>query len=149
MEFEDLDMESPPTLPEMMTPERRSYIIHNAPMIKQWLNTLHDTALSDAVGGVNPVPGFKAVYGNAGHRKWIDKDKAAELLAAITEKSIYETKLVSPSVAEKLVGKKAFFQNIAPTAVTRSDPKPILVPEADARPAIKSTADEFEDLDAA
>lgn len=143
--FEDLDMKTSPDLPEQMTPERRSYIVQNSSMITSWLKTLHNGILTDALSGETETPGFKAVHGNAGRRAWKDQQAAEAALSALTDKDIFVKKLLSPAVAQKLVGTKKYDSNLA-KYITRPEPKPILVPEQDKRPALKGVFLEFEDL---
>jgi hypothetical protein len=148
LEFEDLDSKKEPKLKSKFTPERRSYIVAHAEMLTKWIKGLKNQALSDALSGAAPVPGFKAVHGREGNRTWTDEKKAEAALQKLAEEEeiFKEPKIISPTAAEKLVGKEAYTKRLK-KFVARSDPKPILVPEEDARPALLTATDGFDVID--
>jgi hypothetical protein len=147
MDFDDLDSEAPPDLPGGLTPEQRAYVLRHAGMIKGWLDALHDSALTDALAG-RPTPGHKSVYSRAGNRRWTDPVAAENfLLSNMPREKALVTKLLSPAQAEKVIGKKRADE--VNKLTIRRDPKPILVAENDARPAIVPLIKEFDDLSAA
>ena len=147
MKFEDLDGEGPLTMPKDIDPARRSKIIASSKMIEKWLEDLHASALDDAVKG-RECPGFKAVEGKAGRRKWLDPEGAADELRTIFKENLIDadveiTKPITPAAAIKVVGKK-LEATITPLT-ERADPKPILVPQQDARPALTALVEKFDD----
>lgn len=146
--LDDLDAErtKEPTLIEYETlePDRRSYVITHAGMIKSWLSNLHAAALNDALMG-NPVPGFKAVA-TSGDRQWTDPAAAEEFWKAkMPAKDIYTQKLKSPAQMEKVAGTRTWAK--AQELIHRPDGPPALVPESDKREALIPLIDLLEDLD--
>lgn len=147
--FEDLDdadmIGAAPTLPNEVTPERRSYIIQHASMFSKWLADLSAAALADALAG-RPTPGLKAVLGRAGAREWRDPDEAAKALAGLLKPDqVFESKVISPTTAEKRLKTKQWEQ--VEGLVTRAPAQPTLAAVTDKRPAIEPVATKFDDLD--
>ena len=136
-----------PSLPKIedLTPERRVYIIDNAPLFAQWIDALRAQALFDALNGEH-VPGKKAVFGRPGNRKWIDIEAVEEFVEGrLKKEDAYNIKLKSPAQMEKVMGKRNW-PKLLPL-IGRSEPKPILVDENDPRDSIAPMADKFDDLD--
>lgn len=134
-----------PRLP-VLTPERRSFLIENRPMIDKFLDRLEAEGVDDFLKG-RPVPRFKVVEGRRPPRKWNPADEATvrERLVRALDDDAFVRKLLSPTQAEKELPPKLFAalsEYIAP-----SEPKPILVSEDDAREPIQNLKDDFEDLD--
>lgn len=144
MQFEDLDAETPPALPQALTPERRAYLIQHSGMISAWLAAHHDQALQDALAGL-PAGGLKAVAGRRSPSKWADKAAAEAVVEQALGEFGFTKKLITPTQAGKLMP-PAEFEKILKPHVQYGEKKPILVPEADARPALLA-ADQFEDLE--
>lgn len=147
--FDDLDTAAligePPGFPNHVTPARRSYILEHEKMFTGWMTALYESALSDALAG-REVPGLKAVPGRAGARAWSDEDEAAKVLGAVLpDDKVFESKVISPTTAEKRLSTKQWDK--VKGLITRSDPKPILVPLSDKREAIKPITEMFDDLD--
>lgn len=146
--FEDLDEADmigvAPTLPNEVTPERRSYIIQHASMFSKWLADLSAAALADALAG-RPTPGLKAVLGRAGAREWRDPDEAAKALAGLLKpEQVFESKVISPTTAEKRLKTKQWEQ--VEGLVTRSPAQPTLAAITDKRPAIEPVATKFDEV---
>lgn len=117
-----------PKLPKLMTARQRSKILKYREQIENWLKTLHDEAMADALAG-KKVPGFKVVEGRVGNRRWADEVAAEiELQKTLGDKA-YTTKLISPAQAEKKLG------NQIPSTI-QPPGKPILVDEDDKRPSM-------------
>lgn len=145
--FEDLDEDPilPPTLPRALTPERRSYIVKHRKMIEQWLERLHAEVLFDAMTG-KPAPGFKAIDGRAGARKWRDQKSAIKALKKlIPAEKIFNTVLISPSEAEKMIPPTN--RELLKPLTVQAQGKPVLADEDHPKPAIKRTVDKFDDLE--
>ena len=143
LKFDDLT-DSDFDLPEKMTPKRRAHILKHRSQINRWLDSLHQQALDDAIAG-RPTPGQKAVYGNYPARKWKDEERASQMLSKELERGEVFTKtLISPAQAEKLLDERTF-QKFG-KVINKGQPKPVLVPDDDNRPAIRSYVDLFEDL---
>ena len=150
-EFEDLEArgeESFDLSPGLM-PHSRSAVIRMAPLIRRWLDKLHAEAFHDAEHGYD-VPGFKLVPGRRGRRKWREEhiDLArARLQYRVGPARVHEPKkLISPAQAEKLVGKREFYE-VFSDFVVQGDAKRVLVAESDSREALPSIEDEFDNLD--
>jgi hypothetical protein len=137
----------PPALPENLTPERRSYLLEIRPLLMQWLDALHASTYHDASTG-RPTPGLKLVEGRRPPRKWDDKSthKAERaLLKILGDKAYAPAQILSPTQAEKLAGKPAY-ESALKRFVDEGSPAPVLVPDKDRRPSLKSALDEFEVL---
>jgi hypothetical protein len=153
LEFDDLDMAAETgiapslTVPEDITPERRSVLLQMKPMLNQWFDALHKAAYHDAKVG-NPVPGMKLVDGKRPARKYkANAEHKAEtvLRGALGEDAYHPPVLLSPAQAEKKLG-KARYVELLDRFVDLGEPQPILVPEEDNRPALESAVDMFDDL---
>lgn len=151
LDFDDLDEgfthDLEPLLPEDITPERRSYLLKIRPMINQWLDAMHKTAYHDATVG-KPTPGLKLVEGRRPARSWSENQehKAEQALVGIAGQNAYKPReLLSPSQAEKKVGKKVYLTTLK-RFVDEGEPSLILVPEEDRREAKKTAIDEFDEL---
>jgi len=85
---------------------------------------------------------FKMVAGRA-MRSWRDADAAEKALKAhkIKVADMYTKKLISPAMAEKLLGKK---HPILVKQVLTGNSKPALVSGSDKRPAFKASKDEMD-----
>lgn len=114
----------------------------------KWAKDLQDYALQKAKDG-QKVPGYKLVEGRS-VRKIKDNDALAAALgsAGYTEEQIWKPKeLQTLTALEKLVGKKAFASDYK-DFVEKPAGKPVLVPESDKRPEMKtlSASEMFEEI---
>lgn len=145
--LDDLDAERTKE-PELTTydklePDRRSYLLQHAGMIKSWLANFHAAALGDAIKGL-PVPGFKAVA-TLGDREWKDPEAAEEYWKAkLPAKDLYTQKMKSPTQLERVAGTRNWAK--AQDLIHRPDGPPALVPESDKREALIPLIDLLEDL---
>jgi len=141
LKFDDLDDEEI-MLPRMLTPERRSIVLAHKSMITNWLETLHTDCLTDALRG-DPTGNLKAVEGRKGADKWYDKSAAEDALMPILGEDRFTKKLKSPTQ----VGKELSPEDMKAldSLIERGTKKPILVPEADARPAIQPVETKFDE----
>lgn len=134
-----LDNTSPWQPPSVLSAEQRSRLLEARPLIERWLDSLYAQATDDAAAG-RPVPGFKLVEGKRGNRQWADEEAARAALVASLGERAWNKKLISPSQAEKMLGKGADIPVTYQSPGTTS-----LVPVSDRRPAVESAAS-FEDL---
>ncbi|MEM0925827.1 MAG: DUF2800 domain-containing protein [Planctomycetota bacterium] len=148
-EFDEIDeaMENdePVVLPgySMLSARRRSFIVRHKGVIEKWLEALHAAVIQDGLKG-EEIPGLKVVDGRRGNKKWVDEEKAQAWLEARLGKNSFTKKLKSPAQAltslrgddKKALNDSGLFK--------QGDPKPVLVDEADERPA-KATADDLFD----
>lgn len=118
-------------------------------LVEQWAEAVRDLVRAQLDSGL-PVPGWKLVAGRAGARKWASAEEAEAALRKLRLPidTIAPRSVISPTQTEKLVKagevSAAQWERLAPL-ITASPAKPVLVPEADKRPAL-GVADEFESL---
>lgn len=149
VEFEDLDERAERDfairLPRVtkLTPERRSYIVKNAPVIRKWLSELHDATLDDAMEG-KPTPGFKAAIGREGDREWMYEDLVDLRLDKLLGDEKFNKKLKSPAQVEKVLPKKVFEK--LKKFIHREEGKPALVAEDSKSERITPHKIEFDNL---
>lgn len=128
--------------PYELSPEELCRIVENRPMIDKWLDRLHALALDNALKG-HPTPGLKAIEGRAPKRKWADEVKAEERLKRLLADDAYTRKLLSVAKAEKALPASIYAKLKDEELIDFGIPKPILVPEQDARPAMKTIVEEL------
>lgn len=129
--FDDLDAPLEVPVAHTLTADEVAALLPKLPLLKSWAGDLEQYALDTiAQGGV--IPGFKLVEGRS-LRQWGDEDSAKKKLEWLIGEDAYVSKLVSPSQAEKLLG-RAKAGEIA-DLVVKPRGKPTLAPEHDPRPA--------------
>lgn len=135
--------ELPDDKPESMSDDRISEILANRKLITDWLSAVEDYAKEKLLSG-QTVTGWKLVEGRS-LRAWKDEALVVETLTAVAQDGdIYERKLISPTKAEKLLGKKIMRE--LEHLIVKPSGQPTLVHESDKRPAITSHADDFENI---
>ena len=133
----------PPPHPTQLTPVQLAKVIEASKIIEVWLKAVK--ALARDYCMQDRLPGFKFVAGKRGNRKWIDELEAAAAIKTLG-KDPYKAQVISPTEAEKLLGKKG----MAPLAdlISRAEGRPTMAPISDPRPSIAiSAAVEFADAD--
>ena len=108
-------------------------------LIEQWASALKETALSMIVAG-DEIPGWKAITGREGNRKWGDEAAAEASLIEfkVAADDMYTKKLISPTQAAKLIKKKKLTQEqFDKLSIVREPGKPTLVPASDPRPSFR------------
>ena len=129
-----------------LTPEQRAYILKNWPMVEKWHKALHADAINDAVKGhEDRIPGLKIIEGRRGKREWRDEDRAKRRLQMLIGEKAFETKVISPTEAEKNLTQEEYEDHIAPL-IQQNDPKPVLVDEKAKGKPYKPVADGFKSL---
>ena len=126
-------------------------IMEAAPLMRQLLEGVEKEALRRLKAG-QAIAGLKLVNGR-GSRTWAlpEEEMAKKLVKmGIPKTAIYETKLVSPAKAEKLVWEKRDgtkvslsprqLRTLETEYVTKMAGKPTLAPESDSRPAVITNA---------
>lgn len=122
-------------------------------LVEDWCKAVRAAVEIELLAG-RPVEGWKLVEGRMGNRKWADDKAIEKTLKAmrLTDKQMYDFKLISPTTAEKLAKKKV----IGPTQweklqkqITRSPGAPSVAPDTSARSAISliAVADDFDVVD--
>lgn len=123
--------------PNLLSNEQIGKLLPLLDDLEAWIKQVKEYALNEAING-NEIPGFKVVEGRS-LRRWISEDKVKEAI----KNSIYnledftESKLISVSKAEALMGKTTFKELLAPL-VEKGDGKPTLVPLSDKRESFTS-----------
>jgi len=114
--------------------------------IQNWIKTVQTYALDQALAG-NKIPGYKVVRGRS-NRKWgADEKEVAAFLEVSCKIKAYEEILISPTVAEKAIGKKNAEQLGLEKYITKPPGSPTLVPDSDKRPEIEDTVEqEFQEF---
>ena len=147
--------------PAVMSDDQIRQVMEAAPLMRQLLEAVEKEALRRLEAGQS-IPGLKLVNGR-GSRTWaLPEEEMAEKLVkmGIPKTAIYETKLVSPAKAEKLVWEKRDGTKVSLTPrqmsrmeqeyVSKMAGKLTVVPESDSRPAVvKNAAPMFSVVEAA
>lgn len=98
------------------------------------------------------VPGFYLGEGKKGNRKWSDEEAAKKAIVRrgrLTKDQAFETKLISPTKAEKLLGKDTLKLLAKEGLVVQAEGKPSVCRDGDSNPPYAlTTADDFADLTA-
>ena len=114
------------------------------PLIEGWLSAV-ERVIKERLEGGDGFPGYKLVEGRS-QRRWTN-EKAAQtaLVDLVGEDKAFNVKLISPSQAEKVLGKsrKGDIEGL----ITKPSGAPTLAPETDNRPAINLSADDFDVID--
>ena len=105
-------------------------------LLASWAKGVEEYDLSILThGGV--LPGYKLVEGRS-VRQWRNEDAATEALETLLGEAAYTVKLISPTQAEKALG-RAKADEIA-DFVIKPRGKPTLAPDSDPRPAFGAAA---------
>jgi hypothetical protein len=124
------------------------FIMSRAQMFTNWINSLQDFALKQALNSGKNWPGYKVVQGTA-RRKYLDPDKVIQKLLKEGFKEDVITRPIQPlpiTEMEKAISKKDFARLLHDLVII-PDGKPTLVPETDKRPAYNSVQKAQEDFD--
>ncbi len=146
--FEDLDNKEAPDFSSKMTMRRRAYVARYASMLKDWIDEQHKIVLDAAKKGDDTFM-VKAIEGRRARSKYADKDvdvTAKVLRKYLPYEDVFVEKLISPAQAKKKLGDTIFHDLVEAKVVIEGEPKPILVPADDPRPAIRAIASKFDDL---
>lgn len=150
----DMAQQSAEKNPTAMTDDQIRQVLEAAPLVRQFIEGVEAEALRRLESGQS-LPGFKLVRGR-GSRSWtLPEDQMAEKLIkmGIPKGAVYETKLISPAKAEKLVWTKKVkneevsvqlsdkqLQRLETEYIAKSSGKMTVVPESDSRPAVVTNA---------
>lgn len=126
--------------PAFLSPEEIADIAKQEKAFTDWITSVTDYALDQAVNHGVEWPGMKLVEGRS-NRKFSDEKKAGETLEdmGFTEEQIWNIKLKGITDMTKLLG-KSDFEKILGDFIIKPPGKPTLAPVEDKRPAF-STAD--------
>ena len=147
----DVAQQSADKDPSTMDDAQLRQIMEAAPLMRQLLDGVEKESLRRLKAGQD-IPGLKLVHGR-GSRAWaLPEEQMAEKLVkmGIPKTAVYETKLVSPAKAEKLVWKKRDGTEVQLTDrqlktmeteyVSKLAGALTVVPESDGRPAVTLNA---------
>lgn len=122
-------------------------ILTKADQLTAFIDDIKEQALQDALNGVE-IPGWKVVEGRSNRKFTGSEDDIVERAeaAGFDKALLYETKMITLTAIEKIMGKKAFAANMG-DIVEKPIGKPTLAPESDKRPAYSTNAaiDDFAD----
>jgi hypothetical protein len=107
-------------------------------LIEGWCKAVRAEAESQLLQG-NVVPGYKLVQGRKGNRSWTSKEEAEDLLKKLKLKrdEMYEFSVISPTTAEKLLGKDEKKWPRVLEIITQKDGGFNVAPASDKRHAIE------------
>lgn len=154
MKFEDLDffdsVGAAPSFEDLteFTPERRAYVVLHHKAFSKFVDRARAFLLEDLRAG-RAVGDVKLVHGRRGRSAYriADLQTVEQLLVEkLGEKTAIIKKLISPSEAKKKLHKVGGYAEIA-AYVEEGVAKPIIVARTDARPAVATLPEMFDDLD--
>ena len=113
--------------------------------IQNWMKTVEEFLMAKALAG-ELIPGFKLVEGRS-NRQWnADENQVVKFLRQLKAEP-YIQKLVSPTQAEKALGKKVAEEKELDKLIIKPPGKPTLVPQSDTRPEMQRNVEpEFEEF---
>lgn len=121
-------------------------ILSRAKMFLDWIGSVSEYALSEAVNNGKKWPGYKLVEGKSNRVYTDEKEIGSKLLkAGFAEDLIYKKELLGITAMEKAIGKKVFADQVA-DLLFKPKGKPTLVPEADKRPEYNSAENAKKDF---
>lgn len=139
MDFEEHDE---PVAPNKLTDEQLDAALKARPVIEAWLNAV-ETLVKQRLTTEDQFPGWKLVEGRA-NRAWIDEESAAKELEWILGEKAFAKKLISPSQAEKALGKE--HKKSIEALAFKPQGKASLAPATDPRPSIMASVDDFDEI---
>lgn len=128
--------------PDTLTDERIRAALEAKKLITGWLDAVEQHVVEQLESGKD-FPGFKLVAGRS-LRQWGDEGQAEQTLLELLGQDAFERKLLSPSKAEKALGKKKA-ADIA-ELIVKPEGKATLAPESDKRPAVNVQKSDFDAL---
>ena len=119
-------------------------------LVEGWCKAVRAEAERRLLAG-QTLDGWKLVEGRKGNRAWANEAMVVEIFKKsfrLRDDEMYEQKLISPAVAEKLLKDTPKRLKRAMDLTKRAEGKPSVAPAADKRPAmvVSNLADEFGDL---
>ena len=124
-----------PKSPDKLSIRDLRFALDNKKLIISWLDAIEDLAFERLTNG-EAFDGYKLVVGRS-NRSWEDEKAAEHVLSEeLGEKMYMPQKMITPPMAEKLLGKKkaALLNGL----INKSQGKPTMVNQSDNRPEIVS-----------
>lgn len=143
-EFNNLD-ESLPSV-ESLTEQQIGKVLSHKKRFENWLKAIEEH-VQEELKTKGKFTGFKLVEGRSVRAWAMDEEEIVKKLQnqKLKKNEIYEQKLITPTKAEKLLGKD---NSILNKIIVKPPGKPTVAPESDKRPAINSSPElDFEVLD--
>ena len=132
---------------KLLSPDEIGEIIGKADDLAKWSADLKEEALNKALAGER-IPGWKVVAGRANRKyKGTEEEIVRQAEGAGYDRALlYESKLLTVTAMEKLMGKKKF-ADVMGLYIEKPEGKPTIVPESDKRPALTNgnAAEDFAD----
>lgn len=115
-------------------------------LVRLWCNAIEEEAKALANAGL--LPGYKMVVSKGGARQWSSAEEAEAAFKSMRLKAeeMYDMKLISPTVAEKLLKSTPKRWKRVEHLIVRGTSSKSLVPLSDPRPAVTPVPEAFEDL---
>lgn len=126
--------------PNKLTDAQLRLALESKKLIAGWLDAVENLVVERLNAGED-FDGFKLVAGRS-LRQWGDESEAAKALENEVGEKAYNKKLLSPSQAEKLLGKKK--KEVLEPYIVKPEGKPTLVPSTDKRPAVNVSLSDFD-----
>lgn len=140
-DFEDISSPDALTPVTRLTDAQIAKVLRAKALIASWLDAVEDRVVERLNDG-EKFPGYKLVASKA-NRRWSDEAQAGAALFEMIGDAAYTQKLLSPTQAEKALGKTRA-QEIA-SFVVKPQGSPTLALESDPRPSVGGiSADDFE-----
>lgn len=132
-DFDDVTIA--PKSPDKLSIRDLRFALDNKKLIISWLDAIEDLAFERLTNG-DAFDGYKLVVGRSS-RSWGDEKAAEQMLSEeLGDKAYAPQKMITPPVAEKLLGKKK--AALLDGLITKSQGKPTMVNHNDTRPEITS-----------
>lgn len=143
---EDVALDIPPKLPTLksLTPERRSYLIKHKASYMKFFERMESAEKDDYMKGL-PTPGRKGVEGRLPARQWQDKEVAEKRLVSLLGEDAYTKKILTPTGAEEVLSAPMYQKLRKEGLILQGERQMIMVDEDDARDAVPTIIDLFED----
>jgi len=125
-------------VPAILNDQEISDILDRAELFVNWITSVKDHALDQAVNHGKKWPNYKLVEGKS-NRKYSDEEKVADTLlkAGFAEEIIYTKSVNGITAMEKAIGKAAFAEHLNPLVI-KPQGKPTLVHQSDKRPEMNA-----------
>lgn len=136
-DFDDLSSMSPVNL---LSDAKLRLALDNKATIVAWLGAV-EKMVSERLESGGTFDGYKLVEGRS-LRAWADEQSASELLELTLGDDAYTKKLLSPTQAEKALGKE--LSKVMQGLIVKPAGKPTLVHESDKRPSVQITVADFD-----
>lgn len=136
--FDDID--NAPSIEKLSDKDLRVGL-DNKKLIVSWLDAVENVVMDKLLTGV-PFDGYKIVEGRS-VRQWGDELEAEKvLLEQIKDKTYVPKKLISPTQAEKILGKTK--KDLIELLIIKPVGKPTLVKDSDKRESLTTSVDSFD-----